>query len=286
MKPALLEARYYETYYVANVINNVLADPMPYVRNLDEFYGDLLYVRFLEPYQKFSAFHQFIEFIIESLIYEALDSVDLDRQKGEEKRFEVVPSMKGEFKELPINGALRHYMIEHKSFIQWLNDCGKTFEEADEDDAYEYYSFLQEAGAYASLVEKIVEEVFFIMFLNRHALMRFNELVAGVISDIGIAEVDRENYKWFARDGVLLRQTIPQWAKKAVFYRDRGRCVLCNRDLSSLVSLQNEENFDHMVPLVRGGINDVTNLQLLCAECNRKKSGGEPMTSAIYEKWY
>jgi hypothetical protein len=286
MKPALFEARYYETYFVANVINNVLADPMPYVRNLDEFYGDLLYVRFLEPFQKFSAFHQFIEFIVEALIFEALDKVDLDKQKSEEKRFENIPSMKGKFRDLPINGALHHYMIEHQSFVQWLDEHGKTFEVADEDDANEYYAFLQESGVYGSLVERIVEEVFFIMFLNRHALMRFHELVAGVISDIEIEEVEFENRKWFARDGVLRRETIPQWAKKAVFYRDRGRCVLCNRDLSNLISLQNEENFDHLVPLVRGGINDVTNLQLLCAECNRKKSGGEAMTSVLYEKWY
>ncbi len=286
MKPDLLEAKYYETYFIANVINNILAEPMNYLRNLDEFYGDLQYVRFLEPFQRFSAFHQFVEFVVESLIFEALDDVDLDDRRRKLQKYAGMPSMTGNFLDLPINGALRHYVIEHQSFVSWLETWGKTFETANEDDTSEYYTFLQESGAYESLVAGIVEEVFFIMFLNRHAVMRFHDLVAGSIADIGIEEVDADGRKWFARDGVLRRQAIPRWAKKAVFFRDRGRCVLCNRDLSGLLSLQNEENFDHLVPLARGGINDVTNLQLLCGECNRQKSDSEPVTSGLYEKWY
>lgn len=286
MKPDLLEAKYYETYFVANAVNNVLGDPFDYLRNLDEFYGDLQYVRFLAPFQKFSAFHQFIYFIVESLIFEALEKVDLGGKKDESVKFKNIPSMEGRLTDLPINPALRHYGIAHSTFLQWLEHHNVAFDDADEDDANEYYGFLREFGAYDSLVEQIVEEVFFIMFLNRQTLMRFHDLVAGAISDIDVEEVEFENRKWFARDGVLRRQPIPQWAKKAVFYRDRGRCVLCNCDLSNLVSLQNEENFDHLVPLARGGVNDVTNLQLSCADCNRRKSAGEPVTSTLYEKWY
>jgi hypothetical protein len=35
MKNPLLQAQYYETYYFASVINNILGDPSPYLRNVD-----------------------------------------------------------------------------------------------------------------------------------------------------------------------------------------------------------------------------------------------------------
>jgi 5-methylcytosine-specific restriction endonuclease McrA len=46
------------------------------------------------------------------------------------------------------------------------------------------------------------------------------------------------------------------------------------------------EEFDHIVPLADGGLNDVTNMQLLCRECNRRKRDGEAVTSDFYEAWY
>ena len=43
---------------------------------------------------------------------------------------------------------------------------------------------------------------------------------------------------------------------------------------------------DPLVPLRAGGMNDGTNIQLLCAECNLKKSGRRVVTSETYEDWY
>ncbi|WP_199318875.1 HNH endonuclease signature motif containing protein [Leptolyngbya sp. FACHB-541] len=63
-------------------------------------------------------------------------------------------------------------------------------------------------------------------------------------------------------------------------------CAICGTDLSGLVSLSPIENFDHMVPLARGGLNDVTNLQLLCQPCNLRKRDGTATTSRTYEAWY
>lgn len=267
----LFEARYYETYFVANAINNVLVEPFSYLHNLDDFYGELLYVRFLKPYQKHSSFHQFIEFVVDSLFYEALD-----------ERLEK----SDELNELPINLALRHYKITHQSFSEWLNSNSKESKNIDSDAAYSYYSYLKEYDIYNSLLKTIVEEVFFIMFLNRHSLMLFHKLIADVITSSEIEELKPNDRVWFSNNGILLRKNIPQWAKNAVFYRDRGRCVLCYMDLSHLLSLQNENHFDHIVPLARGGINDVTNLQLLCSDCNYHKSAKDAYTSVMYEKWY
>ena len=45
-------------------------------------------------------------------------------------------------------------------------------------------------------------------------------------------------------------------------------------------------NFDHIIPLALGGINDVTNIQLLCESCNKSKGANKISTSTKYERWY
>jgi 5-methylcytosine-specific restriction endonuclease McrA len=52
--------------------------------------------------------------------------------------------------------------------------------------------------------------------------------------------------------------------RRAVFERDGGHCLEC----ASFFDLQ----YDHILPVARGGATTLQNLQLLCAECNRGKS--------------
>jgi 5-methylcytosine-specific restriction endonuclease McrA len=59
------------------------------------------------------------------------------------------------------------------------------------------------------------------------------------------------------------REPIPDDVKMFVWNRDGGKCVRCG-------SNQNLE-FDHIIPLSRGGSNTARNLQLLCERCNRSK---------------
>lgn len=63
-------------------------------------------------------------------------------------------------------------------------------------------------------------------------------------------------------------------------------CVMCAVDLSGLLAIGSEENYDHIVPLANGGLNDVTNIQLLCRSCNARKHAGEATTGSRYEAWY
>ncbi len=59
------------------------------------------------------------------------------------------------------------------------------------------------------------------------------------------------------------REYIPDHVKIFVWRRDGGRCVTCSR--------QERLEFDHIIPVSKGGSNTARNLQLLCERCNRKK---------------
>ncbi|OGF58754.1 MAG: hypothetical protein A2Y62_09585 [Candidatus Fischerbacteria bacterium RBG_13_37_8] len=59
------------------------------------------------------------------------------------------------------------------------------------------------------------------------------------------------------------RRRIPKHVQHEVWQRDQACCVECG-------SKENLE-FDHIIPLSKGGSDTVRNLQLLCEKCNRKK---------------
>ena len=65
-------------------------------------------------------------------------------------------------------------------------------------------------------------------------------------------------------DGRPTRVPIPTEMRRAVFERDGGRCVECD----GRFDLQ----YDHILPVAHGGATTLQNLQLLCADCNRRKS--------------
>ena len=59
------------------------------------------------------------------------------------------------------------------------------------------------------------------------------------------------------------RTGIPEQVRIAVWRRDNGRCVRC--------SSRERLEYDHIVPVSRGGSNTVRNIELLCETCNRSK---------------
>ena len=60
------------------------------------------------------------------------------------------------------------------------------------------------------------------------------------------------------------RARISSEVKRIVFERDGGACAKCG----ATTDLQ----FDHIIPVSRGGNSSSANLQVLCGSCNRKKS--------------
>jgi 5-methylcytosine-specific restriction endonuclease McrA len=63
------------------------------------------------------------------------------------------------------------------------------------------------------------------------------------------------------------RILIPKAVRDYILARDNHQCKSCGRTASE-VSLQ----IDHIVPLAKGGSNDMSNFQVLCKYCNQKKS--------------
>jgi hypothetical protein len=60
------------------------------------------------------------------------------------------------------------------------------------------------------------------------------------------------------------REAIPEYVRLFVWQRDAGKCVTCGS--------RERLEFDHIIPLARGGSNTERNLQLLCEACNRAKA--------------
>jgi len=113
-----------------------------------------------------------------------------------------------------------------------------------------------------SLPEIIVTEVFTLLFSDREAMKAFNLKVADSMGD----KTARCTY-W------------PTWLERALFCREKGLCAICKTDLTSLHHVNGKLAVDHIVPIALQGVNDPTNLQILCEKCNGKKSGTVVVTS-------
>ena len=85
-----------------------------------------------------------------------------------------------------------------------------------------------------------------------------------------VLELRKDLEKSMAQEGLIdsvpeyRREPIPQSVKNDVWNRDGGKCVQCG--------LSNGLEFDHIIPISKGGANTYRNLQLLCESCNRQKS--------------
>lgn len=73
-----------------------------------------------------------------------------------------------------------------------------------------------------------------------------------------------ERFERFEESNPIARENIPEDVRMYVWRRDQGRCVNCGNN--------NNLEFDHIIPISEGGSNTERNIQLLCSNCNKKKS--------------
>lgn len=149
--------------------------------------------------------------------------------------------------------------------------------------------FTTNEKVFMEFFDVISEEVVHILFNDKQFLVKFNRLVRNVLIDYD--GLFSSFVKWPEgsrnEDGTIKRCSIPKWVKQAVFYRDKGHCVFCNKDLTGLVNLfDNQKNYDHIIPLKDYGTNDPCNIQLSCEECNKCKGGKDRVPVYKYQSWW
>jgi hypothetical protein len=70
------------------------------------------------------------------------------------------------------------------------------------------------------------------------------------------------------KEGIMVkagkREPIPENVRREVWRRDHGRCVDCGS--------RERLEYDHIVPVSRGGSNTARNIELRCESCNRRKA--------------
>lgn len=111
--------------------------------------------------------------------------------------------------------------------------------------------YLSERVPKPSEIEEVVLRIKSLHFQDDEALKRLKEQVANFEAVEGYLGPDPT------------RQPIPDDVKLLVWARDGGACVKCGS--------RSELQFDHIIPLSRGGGDHADNIQLLCRSCNLKK---------------
>ena len=81
--------------------------------------------------------------------------------------------------------------------------------------------------------------------------MRTQEVGADAADEQGDIETGTDRY-------------ISTEVRRAVWRRDEGKCVECGS--------QEKLEYDHIIPVSKGGSNTARNVQLLCEKCNREKA--------------
>ncbi len=168
-----------------------------------------------------------------------------------------------------VEEGLAKYEVPFVPYVEFL----KLHPDLNEDDADPIYEwFCTQSETFDQMWASMTDEVVHLLFGNRHFLLEFNQ---------GLAEFRRER-----GDKPSPRVAIPQWVKKAVYFRENGRCALCKKDLSGLIAIDPKQHYDHIVSLKALKANDPCNIQLLCATCNLTKAASRAHTSSEYEPWW
>lgn len=249
-----IDMKFFDVYYFCHLANESMGK-FEYLSTNAEFTERQFDIE-PEDFPKISVLREYCLWLVDRVLYEQANSI---ANFGEVMDFNPInwieqAVMKYRGMDISINNDFKidpdDYLETYNNYIEYL-------------DKYE-------EGLFYNVISDIATEIEYILFQNRDFLLRFNEQQAVAFED---------NHR--------KRVYIPEWVKRAVLFRDKGCCVFCKKDLTGLYSLleDNEKQFDHIVPLNEGGINDVCNIQLSCQDCNLDKSDTSK-TSTLYQSVY
>ena len=237
----------FSPYFYAHIVFNLVRSHSAFLRNFEDMFGDMATSGWCNPFPKFTNLHQFVAEVVDSIFFE-----NPTGDGGEDHS---------------LRDFCNHYKND-SSEIDW----------GDEEQLYD----LRLWADYGNALDELATEVFHILFPDVVFCQSFNELIAGYLPRY--AEAFGANDKRFTRTGFLRRAAIPQFVRKAIYHRDKGECRTCKKRLDRTLSVRLQEHYDHIVPLASGGVNDLTNIQLLCDGCNLKKSSRAMNVSSLYPR--
>ena len=86
----------------------------------------------------------------------------------------------------------------------------------------------------------------------------------------GLFKVDNPDWiRWRFGEFTGSRRRLPDGTRRFVISRDGYVCGICGDDVAP-----DDVEIDHIVPVVHGGRDDTSNLQVTHSLCNRKKGSG------------
>lgn len=121
---------------------------------------------------------------------------------------------------------------------------------------YEAYKEEKEHGAMIAWATGIISFVALIAYIVKSRAV--SEYTSGVREYLKAIESHPKQQ----RD--MQSRHIPSHVRREVWRRDQGRCVSCGG--------RHNLEYDHIIPVSKGGGNTARNIELLCEECNRRKS--------------
>ncbi|MGP3990710.1 HNH endonuclease [Streptomyces sp. 3N207] len=286
-----IEHKYLFTYRIASKVQAVADNPLSHIRDLEALTLDFGIVGFIPHWQKDSALHKFIRYVADDIM-ERDNIGDWKISFGADPihpkwtiPVEAALTIYGLQKEVSFEIPRIPQVHEKRGNITHVTDAPGVA-----DACYDHFQGLRWSQLYEDLLHRIADEVFFVMFTNRVTLQNLHEFLARYTFEFAeYADSTHEHSdmgKFFTKSGRIRRTSIPKWARRAIFFRDRGLCTKCNKNVSGLIDPLSVENYDHIVPLAAGGLNDVSNLQLLCESCNKGKSDRYEPVSNRYRRWY
>ena len=86
------------------------------------------------------------------------------------------------------------------------------------------------------------------------------------------AQEREDRYRDVRRADRRVRQAVKEPTREDVWRKTSGKCVYCGVGLTTLADQPNSFRVDHVLPVARGGTEDIGNLVPSCFTCNAKKS--------------
>lgn len=213
--------------------------------------------------------------ILHEVIYDVLDML-LDKEIHDFKDYGILPDYTIN-KDYVDNSLISRLNTYNKKAIEFAENLKIKYEyfiknkiSEEEWDTYYENTLTKIENDLKEINLKITDEVFYLLYNDKLFLFEFNKFISKYIS-----KMDSVNYNdYMTKEGYIRRYNhLPIWLQNAVYFRDKGICQCCGKDISGFTRIlqDRERHFDHIIPLEKGGTNDPTNYQLLCGNCNSKK---------------